>query len=261
MAKKKDLPAMPFYVGDWLKAPEVRALPPDYRGLWFDCLCYMWESTERGYLVKPNGKPYSHDEIIRIVGLDKENSNLWLNHIIENEVCSVRESDGAIYSRRMVKDEYIRDVKRENGKQGGNPKLGVDYNKSGYVYAMIRDSDSHIKIGISTDPNKRIYKVRQQFKDDFIKMEGTLFVNNMGDAEKKLHSLFANKKNGEWFNLSTKEREKLNFLLKGNLYEKENSPYANPQANSGLITENENENEKTSAQYGFVSSMRSVIIT
>jgi len=45
--KKDDLPAMPFYVGDWLKCPEVRALPLDYRALWFDMLCFMWESTER----------------------------------------------------------------------------------------------------------------------------------------------------------------------------------------------------------------------
>lgn len=123
MKKKDDLPAMPFYVGDWLKAPEVRAMPPDYRGLWFDCLCYMWESTERGYLLKPNGKPYSKPEIIRMIGLDNQNSELWLTYILENEVCSVRETDGAIYSRKMVKDEEVRKQRKIAGSKGGNPIL------------------------------------------------------------------------------------------------------------------------------------------
>lgn len=135
MAKKKDLPAMPFYVGDWLKAPEVRALPPDYRGLWFDCLCYMWESTERGFMVKPNGKPYSNSEIIRMVGLDNQNSGEWLTHLIENCVCSIRESDGAIYSRKMVKDENLRQIRKNSGKLGGNPKL-VNQN----VKQMVKDN-------------------------------------------------------------------------------------------------------------------------
>lgn len=122
MPKKKDLPAMPFYVGDWLKCPEVRALAPDYRGLWFDMLCYMWESTERGVMVNPVGKPYTKTEIVRIVGLDNNNSGLWLDVLIDTGVCSVRE-DGAVYSRKMVKDEYIRQVRRESGAKGGNPSL------------------------------------------------------------------------------------------------------------------------------------------
>ena len=121
--KKYDLPAMPFYPGDWFKAPEIRALPPDYRGLWFDCICYMWESTERGVFLKPNGQPYTKEEIVRMVGLDNQNSGNWLTYIIESEVCSIRESDGAIYCRKMVRDEEIR-IKRKNaGMKGGNPIL------------------------------------------------------------------------------------------------------------------------------------------
>lgn len=121
--KKKDLPAMPFYVGDWLKCPEVRALPPDYRGLWFDLLCYMWESSERGVMVNPKGKPYTDAEIIRMVGLDNQNSGIWLTSILENGVAHRRENDGAIYSKKMVRDEAIRKIRRESGVKGGNPSL------------------------------------------------------------------------------------------------------------------------------------------
>lgn len=119
MAKKQDLPAMPFYVGDWLKCPEVKVLPPDLRGLWFDMICYMWESVERGVMVKPNNQPYTKQEIVRMIGLDSSGTASWLDQLIDNGVCSVR-SDGAIFSRRMVRDEDIRQKRRSAGKKGGD---------------------------------------------------------------------------------------------------------------------------------------------
>ena len=120
MAKKQDLPAMPFYVGDWLKCPEVKVLPPDVRGLWFDMICYMWESVERGAMVKPNLQPYTKDEIVRMIGRDCSDTGEWLDLLIENCVCAIRESDGAIYSRRMVKDEDVRQKRQKAGKKGGD---------------------------------------------------------------------------------------------------------------------------------------------
>ena len=119
MATKINLPAMPFYVGDWLKCPEVKVLPPDVRGLWFDMICYMWESVERGVMVKPTHHPYSKDEIVRMIGLDCNNSDKWLDILIENGVCAIRDTDGAIYSRRMVRDEDIRQKRSKAGKMGG----------------------------------------------------------------------------------------------------------------------------------------------
>lgn len=126
MPKKYDLPAMPWYVGDWLKCPEVRALAPDYRGLWFDLICYMWESTERGVMIKPNGQPYSDKEIIRMVGLDNQNTGLWLTHLLDNGIC-FRRDDGCIYSKRMIRDEEIRIIRHQVGSKGGNPLLLVNH--------------------------------------------------------------------------------------------------------------------------------------
>ena len=34
MAKKDDLPAMMFYVGDWLKAPDIQCLDYETKGIW-----------------------------------------------------------------------------------------------------------------------------------------------------------------------------------------------------------------------------------
>lgn len=120
--KKEDLPAMPFYVGDWFKCPEVRALQPDLRGLWFDLICYMWQSPIRGVMVKPDGTPYTEAEIIRMVGLDNNGSNGWLKILLSNGVCRQRE-DGAIYSRFMLRQEEIKKQSKINGGLGGNPSL------------------------------------------------------------------------------------------------------------------------------------------
>ena len=100
---------MPFYAGDWLRCPELRVLPPDVRGLWMDMLCYMWESVERGVMVMPNGQPCTKEDVVRIIGTDSSGSTGWLDVLIDNKVCEVRE-DGAIYSRRMVKDNLMKNV-------------------------------------------------------------------------------------------------------------------------------------------------------
>jgi hypothetical protein len=118
MSKKHDLPYIPFYFGDWFKCPEVRALRLDHRALWFDLLGYMWESTERGVMVNPGGHPYQNDEIVRMVGLDLDGSGKWLDLLEEMNVFS-RRPDGAIYSRRIVRDMEKSQIYAENGKKGG----------------------------------------------------------------------------------------------------------------------------------------------
>lgn len=109
---------MPFDTSDWLRCPELKILPPDIRGLWIDMLCYMWESVERGVMVKPNGEIYTHDEVIRLIGKDSSGSDTWLDKLIIGGVCAERE-DGALYSRRMVRSAEISLKRREAGLKGG----------------------------------------------------------------------------------------------------------------------------------------------
>lgn len=126
MAKSKT--PMPFYTRDWLSCAEVKFLSPDVRGLWFDLICYMWECVERGVMVKPNHQPYTKEEITAMVGVDCSGSYDWLDVLIENGVCSIRD-DGAIYSRRMVKDEEIREKRRIAGKKGGDATKAKVFSK------------------------------------------------------------------------------------------------------------------------------------
>lgn len=111
--KKDDLPAMPFYVGDWLKAPDIQSLPYDLKGLWFEMMCYMWESKERGYIL------YTHEELSRLLRLPQNLLEQKLIELKKKDIFSVRISDGAMYSRRMARDQEIRELRTKSGSLGG----------------------------------------------------------------------------------------------------------------------------------------------
>jgi len=117
MSKSK-YPQMPFDTRDWLCCPELKVLSPDVRGLWMDVLCYMWESPEKGVMVSPSGKPYTQAEIVALVGLDSQGSSAWITQLIEAGVCGIRE-DGAIISRRMVRENELSQKRAAAGRKGG----------------------------------------------------------------------------------------------------------------------------------------------
>ena len=185
------------------------------RGLWIECICLMHEGSPYGHL-KVNGKVIDDKTLARMVGGEAGEVKKLLAELTESGVAS-RGTDGCIISRRMVRDEEIRTARAAGGKQGGNPKLVGEYNVPGFVYAMQRDTDRFIKIGISNDPAKRLYKVRKQYPDAEIVIIAKLWVEDMGRVESELHKKFAVKKQGEWFDLDEGERgELLEFLLKVN---------------------------------------------
>lgn len=120
--KKTDLPAMPFYIGDWKKDPGIQVLTREEKWIWFEMLMLMWESEERGYLTI-NGKPMSISMISTALNLDNQNTSKWLTYFGELGLYSYRESDGAIFSRKIVKIVQLSEKRKKAGKQGGNPNL------------------------------------------------------------------------------------------------------------------------------------------
>ena len=113
---------MQFYVGDWRKDPGVQALNFHDRGVWFEILCIMHESEERGKLML-NGAIMPHDALARLLGLDKQILTTTLTTLLTYGVCSRCDETGAIICRRMIRDENLRKIRAECGKQGGNPNL------------------------------------------------------------------------------------------------------------------------------------------
>jgi len=116
------LPALHFYIGDWRKDIGVQSLSYELRGIWFEILCLMHESEQRGKLLL-KGKPMTEDQLSRILGLDNQILTTALRSILSAGVADIDQETGAIMSRRMVRDEKLRIVRKECGKLGGNPDL------------------------------------------------------------------------------------------------------------------------------------------
>lgn len=116
------LPALNFYIGDWRKDIGVQSLPYHERGIWFEIICLMHESEQRGKLML-NGKPMPQEALARLLGLDNQILTTALRSILDAGVASIESETGILVCRRMVRDENIRKIRTECGKRGGNPAL------------------------------------------------------------------------------------------------------------------------------------------
>ena len=111
-------PSFQFYTRDWLAEPGLRICSLAVRGLWIDCLCLMWVSPERGVLLKPNGSIPQADEVARMVSANQAEVKQALSRLQAEGVAATRD-DGALYSRRMVRDAKQIASKAQAGRKGG----------------------------------------------------------------------------------------------------------------------------------------------
>ena len=116
------LPSFQFYPADWRKDPAVQSLSFHDRGVWFEIILLMHESEQRGKLLL-NGNAMPEEALARILGLDKQNLEGTLTNILTYGVASRCDETGALMCRRMIRDEKIRQIRKEAGKLGGNPAL------------------------------------------------------------------------------------------------------------------------------------------
>lgn len=116
------LPAIQFYPSDWRGDVGVQSLSYHDRGVWLEILFLMHSSEVRGKLLL-NGKPMPNEVLARLLGLDKQKLEQTLENLLNYGVASIDDETGALMNRRMVKDEHIRQVRKEAGAKGGNPNL------------------------------------------------------------------------------------------------------------------------------------------
>jgi hypothetical protein len=151
MANK--IPAFQFYPADWRKDPAVQSLSYHDKGIWFEILCLMHESEERGKLLL-NGKPMPDEALARLLGLDKQILTKTLTKLLEYGVAS-RDEQGALFSRRMVRDETLRKIRTEAGKKGGNPNL-VNQNSTKQKKQVNQNSTPSSSSSISSSEKEEI---------------------------------------------------------------------------------------------------------
>lgn len=123
-------PSFQFYPADWRKDPALAACSLAARGLWMELLCIAHESERYGFL-SINGKPMTPAQLARIVGETPALVTKLLREIEEAGVLS-RSEDGVIFSRRMVRDEELRNIRAANGVKGAeHGKKGASHGVKG----------------------------------------------------------------------------------------------------------------------------------
>jgi hypothetical protein len=114
-------PWMKFYPVDWRADPRLRMCSLAARGLWIDLMTYMHEGEPYGHLTI-DGVPPPANGIAALVGRPVNEVGKALAELEARGVFD-RAENGAIVSRRMVRDKAKDERDRANGKGGGNPKL------------------------------------------------------------------------------------------------------------------------------------------
>lgn len=119
-------PWMKFYPADWRADPRLRMCSLAARGLWIDLMSYMHEGRPYGYLTIDSVVP----DVTNIAALVARPVSEVRKALIELEAKQVfsRAENGAIYSRRMVRDKAKAEADAANGKGGGNPNLRPEVN-------------------------------------------------------------------------------------------------------------------------------------
>lgn len=123
-------PAFQFYPADWLNDLALRQCSAITRALWADMLCLMHEGEPYGHLRTEAGN-IAIGFLARISGLTTKQVTCALAEMSSHKVYSMTE-ESTIFSRRMVRDEAVRNS-RANGGEGGKEfgKLGAEHGVKG----------------------------------------------------------------------------------------------------------------------------------
>lgn len=115
-------PAFQFYPSDHRAETGLQLASLAARGLWSEMLCLMHEGVPYGHLAAAEGEPIEPAQLARLVGESPAVVKRLLAELEKRNIFS-RTVEGVIYSRRMVRDEHIREVRASAGRRGGNPNL------------------------------------------------------------------------------------------------------------------------------------------
>lgn len=113
-------PSFQFYPGDWLKDAALRICSPAARGVWADMLCLLHECPQRGVFRVKKGSKMSRVSIKKLSKSIAGCKPKMIQELVDNGVVYVARKDGALYSKRLVRDELHRRHKAESGRKGGS---------------------------------------------------------------------------------------------------------------------------------------------
>ena len=118
-------PAFQFYPSDWQR--DMDDYPLEIEGAWIRICCRLyWSEGKATKTLK---------EWCAILRKNRSKTEQILNFFVKKNICDLDNQNGSITitSRRMVRDAYIRKIRKEAGIQGGNPELKQDKNNTGLL--------------------------------------------------------------------------------------------------------------------------------
>lgn len=149
------IPYIKFFPGDWLR-DNVSGCSLAAQGLWLRMMILMHDSERYGYLTM-NGLPIPPGFIARKCGCDTlEQYNTLLDEL-DNAGIPSRTPEGAIYSRRMVKDA------RERQRKAGNKRDQRDRGKKAGVHSG--DTTPRVTGNVTTDVTGSVTEMSSLYSD------------------------------------------------------------------------------------------------
>jgi hypothetical protein len=112
----KKRPASQYYWGDWWKDKGLHSCSLAARGLWHEMNCLMHEGEPYGHLTL-NGRPMTVAQLANQCRISAPQCKKLLDELAAAGVPS-ETTDGVLFSRRMVRDEAIRNARAAGGKDG-----------------------------------------------------------------------------------------------------------------------------------------------
>jgi hypothetical protein len=237
----RNQPYMPLYVQDVLSDEKLVECSAESHGVYFRLLCILHKQDDYGKLYL-KAKYKQNESKIKSFAILLSKPLPFTVEVIENSLTELIEEkvlfiDGDfLCQKRMIRDYEISQLRAGAGSKGG--KVGRNsgtkryYNVPGYLYLIYDDNDDEaFKVGISQEPDKRIYGIIRKTQRPNLKFRKRWYVDDMGEAEQIVLDYYDDIRDGEWiygkYNLIDIEQQILK-LIKSKL-----------KAN----TENESDNE------------------
>lgn len=111
-----------FHWADWEGEQTLARCSMAAQGFWMRLLCIAASAEPFGYVVEPDGRPMTPEDLAFWTRQPVEDVRTWLAELRKRGVYTV-DARGRIFCRRMVRDERISRQNSLNGGKGGNPRL------------------------------------------------------------------------------------------------------------------------------------------
>jgi hypothetical protein len=157
-------PAFQFYPSDWSR--DLEEHPLDIEGAWIRICCKLWWSENPGNLTK------TLPQWAKILRESSKKTDKILKYLSSNSICDLLNQNGdiTVISRRMVRDEYIRKIRKEAGEKGGNPALKKDIDLLNQISNQnaSKSQPLHLQSSSSTSYSKKKNKYIPSYTEDFL---------------------------------------------------------------------------------------------